>query len=274
MRLASVILLCLLFWVCSSSVFRRPPGAGPTGDFRDNPQYAEGELVDLQWDSTDDSAIDLTIIQVSEESEPASATLFLGQQTTRWTWRVGFHRFWASHDRDLSNVYYLVITPAGQGGAGSTSHYFNITRNAASSGPSSSLSSVLSPAATSTATNIPKPSDDAGLSGGAVAGLAIGATFGTLVVVGIVGFLIWRCWKHGEKRKRAVAAGVTATSDTSEVHLHKRDTSGPSGELCGESTQRFETEGSEPRDLRFEMSADTVRRGENVILGQGGESRY
>lgn len=78
MRLATRIILCLWFCICSSAnVFRQPPGAGPTGNFRSNPIYVIGEILDIQWDSDDDSAaVTLYMIQASEESEPAQATIF------------------------------------------------------------------------------------------------------------------------------------------------------------------------------------------------------
>ncbi|KAK1654544.1 hypothetical protein BDP81DRAFT_415998 [Colletotrichum phormii] len=280
MRIASVLLYSLLYWKCTgSTVFRRPPGAGPTGDFRDNPQYALGEMVDLQW-GTDDSPIDLFIIQASPERDPV-ATLFLDEHRPQgWTWRVSFNGFPDWHDPNLSNAYYLRILPAGQTDPGTTCHYFNITGSAASSpssslSPSSStLSSVSSPTRASSATSTPKPGGDE-LSGGAVAGIAIGATAGTLVVVGIAGFLFWRRWKNNKKGRGEEAAAATTASDTNEINLYKRDTSVPSRELYGESARPFEAEGSEPSDMRFEMSGDSVTRSESVGFHQAaGRGRY
>ena len=37
--------------VKADSKFSRPPGAGPPGDYRDNPSYDVGEKLDVQWDS-------------------------------------------------------------------------------------------------------------------------------------------------------------------------------------------------------------------------------
>ena len=37
--------------VKADSKFSRPPGAGPSGDYRDNPTYKVGEKLDVQWDS-------------------------------------------------------------------------------------------------------------------------------------------------------------------------------------------------------------------------------
>ncbi|KAK1700243.1 hypothetical protein BDP55DRAFT_722810 [Colletotrichum godetiae] len=278
MRLATIIFLCLWSCICNSSVFRRPPGAGPTGDFRDNPTYVIGEILDLQWDSDDNSAVDLTIIQVSEDILDIPRTTYLfpradlaNQQRTTYNWQIRFDGFPSSHDPNLSDIYFFRLLPAGVGGAGSTSHYFNITSNAASSVPSSSSTSVSATTVTSTTTNTPK-SGDGGLAGGAVAGIAIGVMIGTLAVVGVVFILVRRRWKK-TKRGRQIMAGPTAAGGTEEVHFYKRDMPAPSREVYGES-RRFEAEGSGPSDMRFEMSGDVVERRENMGLGQGSGHHY
>lgn len=159
--------------------------------------------------------------------------------------------------------------PTVAGGAGSTCHYFNITNNAVSSSvPSASSTSILvAPTVTSTATNTPKQGDG-GLSGGAVAGIAIGATFGTLAVVGIAGFLFWMRWKNKKRERMGETAGATNASIANEVRLQKRDVLSPLHELPSEGTRRFEAEGSEPSDMRFEMSGNSVVRSENAGVHQ------
>ncbi|KAK1593939.1 uncharacterized protein LY79DRAFT_668875 [Colletotrichum navitas] len=58
--------------------FRRPPGPGLTGDYRDNPVYAVGDSIDLQWETTLESA-DLALCQEQpsggDDARPACATL-------------------------------------------------------------------------------------------------------------------------------------------------------------------------------------------------------
>ncbi|EFQ26053.1 uncharacterized protein GLRG_01197 [Colletotrichum graminicola M1.001] len=58
--------------------FRHPPGPGPTGDYRDNPVYAVGDSVDLQWETTLESA-DLALCQGKpggdDDARPACATI-------------------------------------------------------------------------------------------------------------------------------------------------------------------------------------------------------
>ncbi|EXF85430.1 hypothetical protein CFIO01_04438 [Colletotrichum fioriniae PJ7] len=276
MRIASFHLpLSLLFWNCAgSTVFRRPPGPGYAGDFRDNPQYALGEIVDLQWE-TDDTSNDLFIVQTTPEEEIITHLFLSEYRPFGWVWNVSFDGFPPWHDPDLSNVYYLHLQPADQNDAGVTCHYFNITRSDASSVSSSASSStppssstlstsVASPTTTPSATSTPELGRDE-LSIGAVAGTAVAATFvGTLVVVGLAGFLFWRRWKNKKKRERGEAAAMTTANDENEIHIYKRDLSLPPRELYVEGPRRLGTEGLEPSEMRFEMSGDSVVRKRNV----------
>ncbi|KAK1543225.1 hypothetical protein CPAR01_03858 [Colletotrichum paranaense] len=265
MRIASILLLLLslLFRDCTGgSTFYRPPGSGPAGDFRDNPQYTLGEIVNLQWE-TDDMSIDLYLVQKLPEDEVA-AILF------GWAWNVSLDTFPSWHSPDLSNVYYLHLQaslPVGVIGAGVASHYFNITPSAASSvsssaSPSSSTlwTSVASPTTTPSATSTSELDRDE-LSTGAVSGIAVGATFiGTLFVVGLAGFLFWRRWRTNKKREGEELGAIITANDENEIHVYKRDVSEPSSELFVESTRRFGAEGSKLSEMRFEMSGDSVVR--------------
>ncbi|KAK1724643.1 uncharacterized protein BDZ83DRAFT_329158 [Colletotrichum acutatum] len=272
MRIASILLplLSLLFRDCTGSTFYQPPGSGPAGDFRDNSQYTLGEIVDLQWE-TDDTSIDLYLVQTLPEDEVATI-LFVGESHTPlgWAWNVTFDSFPSWHSPDLSNVYYLHLQPSlpvGVIGAGVASHYFNITRSAASSvsssaSPSSSTlwTSVASPTTTPSATSTSELDRDE-LSTGAVAGIAVGATFvGTLFVVGLAGFLFLRRWGNNKKRGGEELGAIITANDGNEIHVYKRDVSEPSSELFVESTRRFGAEGSKPSEMRFEMSGDSVVR--------------
>ncbi|KAG7055282.1 hypothetical protein JMJ77_0007745 [Colletotrichum scovillei] len=277
MRTASahllLFLLSSLFWNCTgSAVFYTPPAPGPQYDFRNNPQYALGEIIDIQW-STDDRFIDLFLVQTSPNLETLAALIMDRYVPVTFKWRVSFDGFPSSHDPDLSNVYYLHLQAAGQNGTGVTCHYFNITRSDASSVSPSALSSasptaalssstlpssVGSPTTTSSALSTPELGRD-GLSTGAVAGIAVGATFvGTLVVVGLAAFLFWRRWRNNKRGGGEEAAAIATANDGNEIHVYKKDVSVPSRELYVESSRRFGAEASEPREMRFEMSGDSI----------------
>ncbi|KAK1975550.1 hypothetical protein LZ30DRAFT_349890 [Colletotrichum cereale] len=109
--------------------FFRPPGPGPTGDYRDNPVYAVGDRIELQWETSLQSA-DLVLWQEQpdgDDARQAYATLAeVNAKTKSLTWTVGYAGFPAYHDPDLSPVYYLELCEAGETG-GVRSHYFNMT---------------------------------------------------------------------------------------------------------------------------------------------------
>lgn len=64
MHILAVLLFGVVFPACARSEnrFRRPPGPGPAGDFRDNPVYTLGDNIDLQWEM-DLKNIDLILWQ-------------------------------------------------------------------------------------------------------------------------------------------------------------------------------------------------------------------
>ncbi|KAK2017751.1 hypothetical protein LZ32DRAFT_654399 [Colletotrichum eremochloae] len=136
--LAAVLLLCggfLYLPTCARAEdrFRSPPKPGPTGDYRDNPVYALGDSIDLQWDTSLESA-DLVLWQEQTygDAPPASVTLAANAKAKTLVWTVGYAGFPAYHDPNLSPVYYLELSKAGEtaAAAGVRSHYFNITASA------------------------------------------------------------------------------------------------------------------------------------------------
>ncbi|KAK1495959.1 hypothetical protein CABS01_01766 [Colletotrichum abscissum] len=95
MRIAAAHLLLLspLFWNCTgSAVFHTPPAPGPQYDFQDNPQYALGEIIDIQW-STDDQFVDLFVVQTSPDLETLAAVIMDENVPSTIKWRVSFDGF-------------------------------------------------------------------------------------------------------------------------------------------------------------------------------------
>ncbi|KDN69015.1 hypothetical protein CSUB01_11477 [Colletotrichum sublineola] len=118
--LAAVLLLCggfLYLPTCARAEdrFRSPPKPGPTGDYRDNPVYALGDSIDLQWDTSLESA-DLVLWQEQTygDAPPASVTLAANAKAKTLVWTVGYAGFPAYHDPGLSPVYYLELSKAGE----------------------------------------------------------------------------------------------------------------------------------------------------------------
>lgn len=131
-------------------------------------------------------------------------------QGLRWT--VSYEGL----DPDINNVYYFRIN----GDYNFISHYFNITgvENTSTSStlsvsPSTMSTSTISSSASTTKDGYPSwtrsaswtwspDSDNYGDSGGstisagAIAGIAVGGTLGTIVIVAISGILIWKRLKN------------------------------------------------------------------------------
>ncbi|OHE90553.1 hypothetical protein CORC01_14151 [Colletotrichum orchidophilum] len=295
-HMLAVILLGVffIFPACARSEnrFRRPPGPGPAGDFRDNPVYTLGDNIDLQWE-TDLKNIDLILWQ---QQPPANmkgpyAKLAINSTIKSLVWTVGYAGFPPTLDPDMSPVYFLQLFKTGQTGSSATSHYFNITRtdrtSTSSTRPSASLKTTLSsstPAlalgsATATSTSTPSVStaaaaadDEDQLSSSAVAGVAVGATLGAL---GLIGFLAWLIRRHLKRRREMAVHTQGDILVYAERQLHEKDAAAAAEwklELPAQSRERFELEACEPR---HEMPAEPVVGMENgsVGLGSAGQSR-
>ncbi|KAK1962715.1 hypothetical protein LY78DRAFT_705635 [Colletotrichum sublineola] len=197
--LAAVLLLCggfLYLPTCARAEdrFRSPPKPGPTGDYRDNPVYALGDSIDLQWDTSLESA-DLVLWQEQTygDAPPASVTLAANAKAKTLVWTVGYAGFPAYHDPGLSPVYYLELSKAGEtaAAAGVRSHYFNIT---ASTGRTTATTARLSRPLSASTTS----AGGGRLSGGAVAGVAVCATLGGLALLGAAAWAVRRrVWRAG-----------------------------------------------------------------------------
>ncbi|EMR68765.1 hypothetical protein UCREL1_4206 [Eutypa lata UCREL1] len=209
----------------AENAFFRPPGAGPTEDYRDNPVYRLGEYLDMQlgnglrqWDATKGS----------------------------FSWDISYDDFPSDHNASLSNVYFFLMNDAASGDILTTSHYFNVSDPASSTSTTTAPSSTsISSKATSTTSSVPvptsssepTPTDQATLSTGAVAGIAVGATLGGLLVVGLIGFLVW---KHRFKEVSTTEKDHSVQSDKITLSPAVRELHGvPRSELPTEphSTQ-------------------------------------
>lgn len=76
--------------------------------------------------------------------------------------------------------------------------------------PTNSASETTTTAATESTTEAAASNKDEGLSTGAVAGIAVGATLGGILVLGGLGFLLW---KHMRKGSGAAAGGYAPPSE-------------------------------------------------------------
>lgn len=92
-------------------------------------------------------------------------------------------------------VFYLALYAPGVADMDASSHYFNVTIDSASTSSASATATTTKQAASSAAkaAETTEASDSSkGLSTGAVAGIAVGATAVGLVLLGALGFFLWK----------------------------------------------------------------------------------
>lgn len=134
-------------------------------------------------------------------------------RSTSLIWPVSFDAFSTELEDGEDAVFYFSVYKTGVDEIVSTSHYFNVTFEAADETPTSTASrggeptSTLFEETTSASTSTSGPTTtaetisddddgDSGLSTGAVAGIAVGATLGGIAAIAAIGFFLW-------KRRRA-----------------------------------------------------------------------
>ncbi|KAJ0160916.1 hypothetical protein CTA2_7082 [Colletotrichum tanaceti] len=222
MRLLTLLLLGILYPAAlarSENGFRRPPGPGPTGDYRDNPVYMLGDEIDLQWE-TSLKAVDVVLWQQQPKgnAKPAFSRLAVNLKAKSLVWTVGYAGFPSYHDPELSPVYFVQLFKTGETTGNVTSHYFNITKPVSTT-LSLQTSTTSTPATTIPATFALEPAITAASSSpsrsatttpaaedrppsGTVAGIAVGATLGALSVLALAAWAVVR--RCALRRKMAV----------------------------------------------------------------------
>ncbi|KAK1529558.1 hypothetical protein CPAR01_11870 [Colletotrichum paranaense] len=256
MHILAVLLFGVVFPACARSEnrFRRPPGPGPAGDFRDNPVYTLGDNIDLQWEM-DLKNIDLILWQQQPTGNLKGPYAKLASNSTvkSLVWTVGYAGFPSTMNPDLSQVYFLQLFKTGQSGSSATSHYFNITEPDSTSTSTSSATATTTALALASAQSPTAPADEDQLSSTAVAGIAVGATLGALLFLALLAGLVRRY----VKRRRDMA--VHTEGDIlvyAERQLRAKDEAAAwKLELPAHSRERFEVEACEPR---HEMPAEPV----------------
>ncbi|OBR05670.1 hypothetical protein CH63R_09790 [Colletotrichum higginsianum IMI 349063] len=202
-RLATCLLLLLLLLTPraarAENRFRRPPGPGPSGDFRDNPVYTLGSQLDLQWETVFASVSLLMWHEANYTSEPTYTTIICespvhdapapifpstvsafryvhssyglppptaNTKSLGMLWTVSYNGFPAHHDPSASPVYFIQMFQSGSSTGDITSHYFNITEPAAdaaspsASAPSASASLTSVTFSSGSATSSPSSTTD------------------------------------------------------------------------------------------------------------------
>ncbi|KAF5025399.1 hypothetical protein F66182_2501 [Fusarium sp. NRRL 66182] len=224
----------------AESSFRTPGGSGSTG-WRNNPSYEVDESINVEWE-TDLRETNLLLWQ--DHPGAGGGTQFFVQLKGSWEdygfplmtwtyraslenststsfiWQVNFGGFSTEVADNEDAVFHFALFESGTNNQVALSGAFNVTvpRDETTTSTQSTTvepSSATNPASTAAAATTDSAAEttgaDAGnnsggdeLSTGAVAGIAVGATLGGLLVLGGAGFLLW---KHFRKGSGATAGG-------------------------------------------------------------------
>ncbi|KZZ91755.1 hypothetical protein AAL_06509 [Moelleriella libera RCEF 2490] len=231
-------------FVRAKTIFSQPPASGPNKNFDANPVYRNGDSIDVHW-STDLDAVDLVLRQVypnvSETPRNRNTEQLLlvksKDKTLRWT--VNVERFNLQVPNGQFPVFSFAAYQNKSSGKPSDgkSHYFNVTE--ASGTVLSGTSPTVSPVEASLLLE-----NTSSLSGGAVAGITIGAvTVGGILVLLSVACLLW-------------ARSRRTTAHQSDATTHYSDAS--HGYFAPSVEQSFPTEQSSLTELsRAELAPPT-----------------
>ncbi|CAH0045398.1 unnamed protein product [Clonostachys solani] len=207
---ASLLGLCSL--VLSRDIFNKPPSGGISGDYRDNPTYQEGQPVEFLWES-DLTYVDIGIFQKypvpSDNTAYYSAYVVRNTSSTSYRWTVAQTLRGASPPEGENSVFWLVMYNASERNQMITdSHYFNVSRVPTAITTTSGSSSSTSAAPTAATTTADSQVSGSGLSAGAIAGIAVGATLAGVLLTAAIAFFFWR---HLQTTNRSTNAHPSAS---------------------------------------------------------------
>ncbi|KAH8705336.1 hypothetical protein BGW36DRAFT_353744 [Talaromyces proteolyticus] len=183
--------ICCILTLCQQVTcqFSTPPDSS-SGSSVNNIQYVVGQLLHLQW-TTSLNETDLLMWQQNGSVDPYR--ILIGTSEQSFDWVVSYENFNSTN----STAFILQVFETGSTSPSLTSVQFNITESKSTSTTAASLP----PTATTTITVSPVPTASAstsGLSGGAVAGIAIGSALGALAIAGLVLFGLRRRSREGQ----------------------------------------------------------------------------
>ncbi|EWG41123.1 hypothetical protein FVEG_03289 [Fusarium verticillioides 7600] len=218
------------------TTFRRPPewnfDVDGNAGFGKNVRYTVGDAIQILWE-TDLDKVDLYLAQ-RMASNPIYVYKVLDSSRTEWKaeWDV-----MGIMEGNEDSVYHFVLSPP-QGGLIepiATTQYFNVTapriettvvstletsttvRSMSSSHVATSATQPL-PTSTATDRNLNPDADlnsDSGVSKGEIAGAAVGGTIGGLILLGVVG---WFIWKRLGRSKGNTDVSVVSQSQQGQVN--------------------------------------------------------
>ncbi|KAK8148343.1 hypothetical protein G3M48_010397 [Beauveria asiatica] len=159
----------------------------------ENPVYKVGGQVTISWETVY-GTVDIWLGQMYPDTPSGSPQLQVGITSGTYTWHPTLDNFPSSLGKGQDAILYFQAYEGGSLGSPTQSRYFNLTLpddfSAASGEPSATP--TPSPDNSSSGSN-------AGLSGAAIAGIAVGATLGVALLALCAGLAFYG-WRRRQKR--------------------------------------------------------------------------
>ncbi|KAM0549876.1 hypothetical protein ACHAPJ_009123 [Fusarium lateritium] len=212
--LAKLGLILSLFasWAVGFTKFIRPPEWDPDQeadqDMERNNHYDNGETIPILFD-TNIKKVDLYVRQVVGGGSTAPALLENDDKSDPDGWKAQYDVFNMTENME-DCIYWFSIIDSKSGAKLAESQYVNVsgpkaeeTKTVTASMASTTLAmetttSMTDASSSKEASYVSEPSSKSGLSRGEIAGAAVGATIGGLLILGGIGWLIWR--RHARRK--------------------------------------------------------------------------
>ncbi|KAF4342801.1 hypothetical protein FBEOM_3209 [Fusarium beomiforme] len=242
-------------WASCFTKFIRPPERDPDEeadqDMTKNNHYNDGETITILF-NTNIKKVDLYIWQVIGAGNKTPFLLKNDGKSDLDGWKAQY---------DMSNVtennedciYWFSIIDSKYGGTLAESQYVNVsapkaeeTKTVTASAASTTLTTETTTSTTDAssskeASSISEPSSSSGLSRAEIAGVAVGATIGGLLILGGIGWVVWR--RRARRKNDAALAELPGNYNQDQPYSERPKSELPADPVVFPS----ESPGSPPR---------------------------
>ncbi|EWY99821.1 hypothetical protein FOYG_03759 [Fusarium oxysporum NRRL 32931] len=209
-------------WASCFTKFIRPPERDPDQaadqDMTKNNHYDDGQTVPILFD-TNIKKVDLYIWQFIDAEKNATSLLESDGTSDPTGWKAQYDISNATENNE-DCIYWFSLIDSKYGGTLAKSQYVNV------SAPKAEETTTDS-SASGDASSTLEPSSKSGLSRGEIAGVAVGATIGGLLILGCVGWIVWRKWAR--RKNDAALAELPGNYNQDQPHSER-----PKSELPAE----------------------------------------
>ncbi|EXA51113.1 hypothetical protein FOVG_03585 [Fusarium oxysporum f. sp. pisi HDV247] len=226
-------------WASCFTKFIRPPERDPDQaadqDMTKNNHYNDGETIPILF-NTNIKKVDLYIWQFIDAEKNATSLLESSDGTSDPTgWKAQYDISNATENNE-DCIYWFSLIDNKYGGTLAKSQYVNVSAPKAEETKTVTASVAVTTLTTETTTDSSasrdasstlEPSSKSGLSRGEIAGVAVGATIGGLLILGCVGWMVWR--RRARMKNNAALAELPGNYNQDQPHSER-----PKSELPAE----------------------------------------